>query len=59
MEILKEVCLGHSTAEIAASNNISMRTVDTHRANLLDKTGSKNTAELVLYALRKKIIVVD
>lgn len=59
IEMLKEVCLGHTTAEIAAANNISLRTVDTHRANLLGKTGCKNTAELVLYALRKKIIVVD
>lgn len=59
IEMLKEVCLGHTTVEIAAANFISLRTVDTHRANLLKKTGSKNTAELVLYALRKKIITVD
>lgn len=59
IEILKQVCLGSSTAEIAAASFISLRTVDTHRAKLLEKTGSKNTAELVLYALRKKIIVVD
>ena len=59
IEILKLVCLGQSTAEIAAAYFISPRTVDTHRARLLDKTGSKNSAELVLYALRKKIIVVD
>lgn len=59
IEILKQVCQGHSTAEIAAASNISLRTVDTHRANLLNKTGSKNSAELILYALRKKIIVVD
>jgi len=59
IEILKQVCLGHTTAEIAAANFISLRTVDSHRAMLLDKTGTKNSAELVLYALRKKIIVVD
>ena len=59
IEILKQVCLGHTTAEIAAANFISLRTVDSHRAMLLSKTGTKNTAELILYALRKKIIVVD
>jgi PAS domain S-box-containing protein len=59
IEMLKQVATGLTTDEIAKANCISNRTVDTHRANLLDKTGSKNTAELVLYALRKKIIVVD
>lgn len=59
IEILKLVCLGRTTAEIAEFSNISLRTVDTHRANLLSKTGCRNTAELVLYALRKKIVVLD
>lgn len=59
IEILKLVCLGRTTAEIAAAIFTSPRTVDTHRAHLLEKTGSENTTELVLYALRKKIIVVD
>lgn len=59
IEILKLVCQGRTTAEIAAATFISARTVDTHRAHLLEKTGSENTTELVLYALRKKIIVVD
>ena len=58
IEMLKQVCLGHTTAEIAAANFISLRTVDSHRAMLLSKTGTKNTAELILYALRKRIIVV-
>jgi PAS domain S-box-containing protein len=59
IEILKQVCQGLTTTEIAETNNISARTVDTHRYNLLCKTSSKNAAELVLYALRKKIIVID
>lgn len=59
IEILKLVCLGRTTTEIAAATFTSPRTIDTHRANLLQKTGSENTTELVLYALRKKIIIVD
>jgi PAS domain S-box-containing protein len=59
MDILKQVCLGLATSEIAAEKNISVRTVDTHRAKLLEKTGCKNTAELILYALRKGIFVVE
>ena len=37
---------------------ISKRTVDKHRANLLSKTGCKNTAALVMYAIRNKMISV-
>jgi PAS domain S-box-containing protein len=59
IQILKQVCLGQTTTEIATANNIAPRTVDTHRAHLLDKTGSRNSAELILYALRKRIIIVD
>jgi PAS domain S-box-containing protein len=59
IEILKQVCHGLTTSEIAETNHIGIRTVDTHRYNLLNKTSCKNTPELVLYALRKKIIVVD
>jgi PAS domain S-box-containing protein len=59
LDILRAVCLGHTTGEIAEEKNISVRTVDTHRARLLEKTGSKNTAELVLYAIRKGISVIE
>ncbi|NTW34169.1 MAG: response regulator [Bacteroidetes bacterium] len=59
IEILKQVCMGLSTEEIAATNYISIRTVGAHRAKLLKKTESKNSTELILYALRKKIISID
>jgi len=44
IEILLKICEGLSNQEIAQSLFISKRTVDKHRANLLGKTGSKNTA---------------
>jgi PAS domain S-box-containing protein len=59
IEVLGLVCEGSSTAEIASIMKISQRTVDTHRANLLNKTGCKNTAELVMYAIRKNRITLD
>mgnify|MGYP002748067178 CR=1 FL=1 len=37
---------------------ISKRTVDKHRANILEKTGCKNTASLVVYAIRKGIVEI-
>ena len=56
MEILYYVCLGLSNQEIADKLFISKRTVDKHRANLLSKTGCRNTAALVMYAIKNKMI---
>ncbi len=55
-EILVAVCQGLSNQEIADSLFISKRTVDKHRANILEKTGCKNTASLVVYAIRHGIV---
>ncbi len=55
-EILLKICEGLSNQEIADTLFISKRTVDKHRANLLSKTSSKNTASLILFAIRNKII---
>lgn len=55
-EILVAVCQGLSNQEIAERLFISKRTVDKHRANILEKTGCKNTASLVVYAIRKRLV---
>jgi len=52
LEILFYICKGLSNAEIADELSISKRTVDKHRENLLLKTQSKNTANLVIFAIR-------
>jgi DNA-binding NarL/FixJ family response regulator len=57
-EILFKICEGFSNQEIADSLFISKRTVDKHRANLLGKTNSKNTASLILFAIRNKLIEI-
>ncbi len=54
-EILKLICQELTTPEIAEKLFISKRTVEGHRKNLLEKTGVKNTAGLVLFALRNKV----
>ncbi len=51
-EILFYICQGLSNAEIARELSISKRTVDKHRENLLEKTTSKNTADLVVFAIK-------
>jgi DNA-binding NarL/FixJ family response regulator len=58
VEILVEVCRGLSNQEIADKLFISKRTVDKHRANILEKTGCKNTANLVVYAIKRHLVEI-
>lgn len=55
-EILQLLAEGKSNKEVATILNLSPYTVETHRANLMQKLGLHNTAEIVLYAVRKGII---
>jgi DNA-binding NarL/FixJ family response regulator len=55
-EILQLICQEHTTGEIAQLLFISKRTVEGHRQNLLDKTGVRNTAGLVIYALKNQLV---
>lgn len=54
IEVLFNICKGYSNQEISEILFISKRTVDKHRENILLKTLSKNTAELVVYAIKNK-----
>jgi two-component system response regulator NreC len=55
-EILQLLAEGKTNKDVATFLNISVYTVETHRNNVLQKLGLHNTAELVLYAVRKRII---
>ncbi len=57
-EILVEICKGASNQEIGDKLFISKRTVEKHRANLLLKTGSSNTASLVVFAVKNGLFTV-
>ncbi|WP_284460961.1 response regulator transcription factor [Chryseobacterium sp.] len=56
VEVLRLVCQQMSTKEIADSLFISPKTVETHKTNLMIKTGVKNMAGLVIYAVQNSII---
>jgi len=55
IEVLGLIVKEYSNQEIADTLFISLRTVDAHKRNLLEKTGSKNTAGLVLYAVNRQL----
>jgi len=55
-EILQLIAEGRSNKEIAASLNLSLHTVETHRRNLQEKLNLHSFAELILYAVRKRVI---
>lgn len=57
-EILLLISKGLSNQEIADRLFISKRTVDKHRANILEKTGTRNTANLVVYAIKNGLVEI-
>jgi len=57
-EILILICQGMSNQEIADELFISKRTVDKHRANILEKSDCKNTAQLVMYAIKNQLVEI-
>jgi two-component system response regulator NreC len=58
-EVLSLVAESHTSAEIGKRLFISSRTVETHRANLMRKLGLETQTDLIRYALRKKIIILE
>lgn len=55
-EVFQLVAEGHSNKEVADLLSVSPATVETHRAHILQKLDIHNTAELVLYAVRRGVI---
>lgn len=59
LEVLELICRENTTVEIAAKLFLSVKTVNGHRDNLLRKAGVRNTAGLVVYALKKQLISLN
>jgi two-component system, NarL family, response regulator NreC len=55
-EVLHLLAEGRSNKEVATLLDLGLSTVETHRANLMQKLNLHNTAEIVLYAVRKRLI---
>lgn len=57
-EILQMLAEGRSNKEVADDLHLSIKTVETHRANIMKKLGLKNIADMVLYAVRNHLIEI-
>jgi DNA-binding NarL/FixJ family response regulator len=57
LEVVKLIAEGLTSEEIAAQLFISKKTVDRHRANVLEKLGMRNRVELTRYAIRRGLVV--
>jgi two-component system response regulator NreC len=55
-EILKFLAEGNSVKEIATTLNLSVKTIEAHKFNLMRKLNIHNKAQLVQYAIQKKVI---
>ncbi len=58
-EVLVQLCKGCSRREIAENLNLSERTVDKHKENILTKTGCKNLINLVVYSIKNELVMID
>jgi two-component system response regulator NreC len=56
LEVLKLIALGHTNSEIAAHLYLSVRTVESHRAHIQQKTGRSTRAALVAYAREHQLV---
>ena len=55
-EVLQLLAEGRSNKDVANLLGLSVTTIETHRTNMMQKLGLHSTAEIVLYAVRKRII---
>ena len=57
-EVLQLICQGNTNIEIASELCISPKTVDNHRTNLLSKTATRNSAHLVMFAIKHHLVEI-
>jgi len=59
IEIMVMICQGLTSAEISEQIHISLKTVETHRSNIFLKAGVKNTAGLIVWAIKNQYYSVE
>jgi len=58
LEVLRAIAQGYTNQQMAEQFCISVRTVEAHKANIMKKLKLNNTAELVVYAIKNKIVKI-
>lgn len=58
IEIIELVCQGYNNNKIADKLFLSPKTVESHKTHLLSKTGTKNSAELIIFAIKNELIEI-
>lgn len=58
-EIIQLVSLGYKNREVAEKLGIAVKTVETHRANIMNKLALRNVAQLIRYAIQKGMVSVE
>jgi DNA-binding NarL/FixJ family response regulator len=58
-EVLRLIAEGHSSKDIALTLNISVKTVETHRSQLMDRLNIHDIAGLVRYSIRMGLVNID
>jgi DNA-binding NarL/FixJ family response regulator len=56
LDVIKQIAEGHTSEEIGEQLHISKKTVDRHRANILEKLGMRNRVDLTRYAIRRGLV---
>ena len=58
-EVMQMIAAGRSTKEIAGALHLSVKTVESHRKQIMDKLGIRSVAELTKYAIREGLTTLD
>lgn len=59
IEVVRLVSHGFKNREVAEKLEISVKTVETHRSNVMNKLALRNVAELIRYAIQKGLIKIE
>ena len=59
IDVLKLLCNQLTAKEIGKKLFLSKKTIETHKSNLLQKTGAKNIAGLIIFAAKNKLIEIE
>ena len=58
-EVAQLVAMGYKNKEVAGKLGVAVKTVETHRANIMNKLALRNVAQLICYAIQKRLITIE